>query len=427
MQASFLVRRPIVSGTLALSALLIMPVVFVTTANASTLTTLSTFLSQLESKHPRLKASQAEIEATQARTRAASRPLYNPEIELDGERVGFKQNNVNTITIGINQTIDWHDKRAARKNIATVGQQLTRYEQAAVRQEVISRIFSALADYQIQREVIQSYNKRLSLTQQVLDQATQLYQAGEISKLDLEQVRLSKAQTQLSLNQAKTILATYSQTLSATAAETREIWPALPYSPPRLGTKKINYEQILTNLPMLKAQTTQVAQARSIMRLRVREQKSDPTIGLRAGGENGDNSDKVIGFTLSIPLNIRNNYQAEVGEASANIRRAESMLENTKQRLRSQLQSTAQSYQLTYSGWKSWQKVAGNSLKQQSQLLMRLWKAGELSTSDYLLQLKQIKAAELNHIELKGNVWKAWFNWLATSNQFKQWLNGQFK
>jgi cobalt-zinc-cadmium efflux system outer membrane protein len=116
-----------------------------------------------------------------------------------------------------------------------------------------------------------------------------------------------------------------------------------------------------------------------------------------------------------------------VGEASANIRRAESMLENTKQQLRSQLQSTAQSYQLTYSGWKSWQKVAGNSLKQQSQLLMRLWKAGELSTSDYLLQLKQIKAAELNHIELKGNVWKAWFNWLATSNQFKQWLNGQFK
>ncbi len=427
MQASFLARRSFVSSTLALSTLLIMPVVFVTTANATTLTTLSSFLNQLESKHPRLKASQAEIKATQARMRAASRPLYNPEIELDSERVGFNQYNVDTITVGINQTIDWHDKRSARKNIATVEQQLTRYEQDAVRQDVTSGIFSALADYQIQREVIQSHNKRLSLVQQVLDQATLLYQAGDISKLDLEQIRLSEAQTQLTLNQAKTILATYSQTLSASAGEVRKVWPALPYAPPHLGMKKTNYEQILTNLPMLKAQAIQVSQARSIMRLRVREQKSDPTIGLRAGGEYGDNSDTIIGFTLSIPLNIRNTYRAEVDEARANIKRAESMLENTKQQLRSQLQSAAQSYQLTYSSWKSWQNVASNSLKQQSQLLMRLWKAGELSTSDYLLQLKQIKAAELNHIELKGNVWKAWFNWLATSNQFKKWLNGQLK
>jgi cobalt-zinc-cadmium efflux system outer membrane protein len=427
MQASFLARRSIVSGTLALSALLIVPVVFVKTANATPLTTLSAFLNQLESKHPRLKASQAKIEATQASTRAASRPLYNPEIELDSERVGFNQNHINTITLGINQTIDWHDKRTARKNIATVAQQLTRYEQEAVRQNVTSGIFLALADYQIQQELIQSHSKRLSLVQQVLDQATLLYQAGEISKLDLEQVRLSKAQTQLMLNQAKTILATYFQALSASAGESRKIWPALPNVPPYLGIEKISYKQILMNLPMLKAQATQVAQARSIMRLRVREQKSDPTIGLRAGGENGDNSDAIIGFTLSIPLNIRNTYRAEVDESRANIKHAESMLENSKQQLRSQLQSAAQSYQLTYSSWKSWRSVADNSLKQQGQLLMRLWKAGELSTSDYLLQLKQIKAAELNHIELKGNVWKAWFNWLATSNQFKQWLNGQLK
>ena len=167
-----------------------------------------------------------------------------------------------------------------------------------------------------------------------------------------------------------------------------------------------------------------VAQARSIMRLRVREQKPDPTIGLRAGGED---SDKVIGFTLSIPLNVRNNYRAEVDEARANIRRTESNLENSKHLTKTRLQSAAQTYQLTYAGWKSWQKIAGSSLQQQSNLLLRLWRLGELSTSDYLVQLNQIKEAELNNVELKGSIWKAWFNWLATSNQFKQWLNGQIK
>jgi cobalt-zinc-cadmium efflux system outer membrane protein len=385
---------------------------------------LSSFLTQIESKHPQLKVSQAEREAAKARSRAASSPLYNPEIEIDGERVGFNKNKVDTVILGVNQTIDWYDKRSARENIAVVGQQVTNFEQEIVSQQLIADIFSTLADYQLQREIIQAHTKRSVLAKQVLDQATRFYQAGEISKLDLEQIRLSQTQTQLTLNQAKAALAAKFLALSAISGGPRKAWPSLPYAPLDLQPAKLNYDQILINLPAFKAEMSRVSRARSIMRLRVREQKSDPTIGLRAGGED---SDKVIGFTLSIPLNVRNNYQAEVDEARANIRRAESIVENSKHQLRSRLQSAAQTYHLTYSAWKSWQKIAGSSLRKQSQLLMRLWKAGELSTSDYLVQLNQIKEAELNNIELKGNTWKAWFNWLAISNQFKQWLNGQTK
>ncbi len=431
MQPPILIRDSIACSVLVLSSFFMTPYVFAAPVKASaqipqtsTLKSLSSFLNQLERKHPQLKASQAEIDAAKARTRAASRPLYNPEIELDSERVGFNNNNIDTTTVGINQTIDWHNKRAARKNIATVGQQVTEYEQQSVRQQLIADIFSALADYQIQREIIQSHHKRLSLSKQVLTQATRLYKAGDISKLELEQIRLSSTQTQLTLDRAKTALAGKTQALSAISGEARKGWPSLPYTPPNLQPNKINYEQILANLPELKAETMRVAQARSIMRLRVREQKPDPTIGLRAGGED---SDKVIGLTLSIPLNVRNNYRAEVDEARANIRRAESNLENSKHLTKTRLQSAAQTYQLTYLGWKSWQKIAGSSLQQQSNLLLRLWRLGELSTSDYLVQLNQIKEAELNNVELKGSIWKAWFNWLATSNQFKQWLNGQIK
>jgi cobalt-zinc-cadmium efflux system outer membrane protein len=350
--------------------------------------------------------------------------LYNPEIEFDAERTEFNSNNVDIATVGINQTLDWHDKRSARKNIATVEQQAINYEAAATRQQLLANILSALADYQVQREVIQAHSKRLSLTQQVFSQATRLYNAGDISKLDLEQIRLNQTQTQLTLDRAKTALASKAHALAAIAGVQRKSWPSLPYAPPAIRLAKLNYQHLLNNLPSLKAAATRVAVARNTMRLRVREQKADPTIGLKGGAEN---SEAVIGFTVSIPLNIRNNFQAEVDEAKANLRQRESLLANTKHQLKTRLQAAAQTYQLTYSGWKSWQNIAGNSLQKQSQLLLRLWKAGELSTSDYFVQLNQIREAELNNVELKGNIWKSWFNWLATSNQLKQWLNGRIK
>lgn len=422
MQSTRLLRRVTISGVLVLLPLLITSVTFAEPTHTTTLKTLFTFLSELERKHPLLQVSQAELEAATARTQAASQPLYNPEIELDAERVGLNRNKVDTATLGINQTIDWHDKRSARKNIATVEQQVTKHESEAARQQLIADIFSALADYQVQREIIQAHGKRLSLAKQVLTQAKQLHKAGDISKLDLEQIRLHQTQAQLTLDRSTTLLRANVQALVAIAGVERKSWPSLPYAPPAIQPTKLNYEQILGNLPTLRAEATRVAAARSTMRLRVREQKPDPTIGLRAGGED---SDKVVGLTLSIPLNVRNNFRAEVEEAKANVRRAEGTLENSRHQLRTRLQSAAQTYQLTYSGWQSWQKVAGSSLQKQSQLLLRLWNAGELSTSDYLVQLNQIREAELNHVELKGNVWKAWFNWLATSNQFKQWLNGR--
>lgn len=424
MQSTRLLHRVTIGGLLVFSPLLMSSVAFAKPAHATTLKTLSTFLTQLERKHPLLQASQAELESATARTQAASQPLYNPEIELDAERVGFNRNRSETVTLGVNQTIDWHNKRFARKNIATIEQQLSQHDQAETRQQLVAELFSGLAEYHAQREILQANSKRLSLVRQLLNLATRLYKAGDISKLDLEQIRLNLSKSQLTVNQAKTQLAASQQRLIRKAGESRKSWPTLPYAPPSIQADRLNYEKIVSGLPAYKADATRVAIERGKLKLRVREQKPDPTIGIRAGGED---SDKLIGLTISIPLNTRNNFQAEVDEARSNVRRAEHVLENSKYQFTSRLKLAAQTYQLTYSSWKSWQHVAGKSLKNQSSLLQRLWKAGELSTSEYLLQLDQIREAEMNNVELKGNVWKAWFNWLAVSNQFNEWLAGRYK
>ncbi len=53
----------------------------------------------------------------------------------------------------------------------------------------------------------------------------------------------------------------------------------------------------------------------------------------------------------------------------------------------------------------------------------RLWQAGELNTTDYLVQLKQALDTEVSATEQRGRMWRAWADWLAASGQADQWLN----
>ena len=69
---------------------------------------LVTLVEQVLSNHPQVQAARAALEAARARTRAAGKPLFNPELELDAEHAVDQ-----TTFLGLSQTIDWADKRSA--------------------------------------------------------------------------------------------------------------------------------------------------------------------------------------------------------------------------------------------------------------------------------------------------------------------------
>ena len=52
----------------------------------------------------------------------------------------------------------------------------------------------------------------------------------------------------------------------------------------------------------------------------------------------------------------------------------------------------------------------------------RLWRAGELSTADYLLQLKQTLDTALAGAELEGRLWRRSTDYLAATGQLESWL-----
>src|SRR3990167_4576240 len=94
-------------------------------------TQLNAFIHQVLQSNPAIQAAQANVEATRARQRAAAKPLYNPE--LTGQAQTALEN---TYTLGVNQTVDWADKRAARAQVGSADVQVAKAQLASLRQQL---------------------------------------------------------------------------------------------------------------------------------------------------------------------------------------------------------------------------------------------------------------------------------------------------
>ncbi|ALP53669.1 hypothetical protein Tel_11275 [Candidatus Tenderia electrophaga] len=364
--------------------------------------------------NPRVLAARSALDAATARETAADQPLYNPDLDIDYEDTGDV-----TKTLGLSQTIDWADKREARTRVAALERERVVAELAGVRQALATELLDALADYHTASELTALAEQRRTLMQRFLALSEQRRQAGDLGQVELDLARLAATEANLQRVRLVGLQAQAEQALMAVADAGSEGWPVLPEIPSasRLDTK--NIDDLLEQLPALRVIRTQFATARADVELSRRERRADPTIGVRGGR---DASDNLIGLTLSIPLFVRNNFSAEVEAASADAIQIEQSAQDSYRHSRARLVSAAQRFELSRQAWDDWLQTGQTSLESQTQLLERLWQAGELSTSDYLVQLKQTLDTRTAAAELRGSLWQAWFEWLAASGKTESWL-----
>lgn len=372
-------------------------------------------------QNPGVQAARAAMQAAEARMRAASRPLYNPELEL-----GADQAETRTGTVGLSQTIDWADKRGARTGVAGAELDRVRAEYAAVRQQLAGELLAALGRYHTAADIQRLAQQRQELMRRFLNLAEQRRRAGDINRVELDLARLAHIQATLQLSRAASDMVEAEQSLAAITGGVRRMWPALPADLPALQT--IDADALLTNLPALRAQQARVGVARSTVTLRSRERRADPTIGVHAGQErafrNGNGATyNVARLTLSVPLFVRNNFRAEVAAAGADLTQADQLLQDDYRRARARLLSATDRYRLSRSAWTVWQGSGQASLGSQVKLLERIWQAGEMSTADYLVQINQTLDTRRNALSVRGRLWTAWADWLVASGQAESGLD----
>lgn len=155
-----------------------------------------------------------------------------------------------------------------------------------------------------------------------------------------------------------------------------------------------------------------------------RNRLGDPVVGVSSGRLRlpGGVSDTVVGVTLSVPLNVRNTYRAEVVAAQAEADAARADADQLRLVLASNQTRAVESYAAARAAWQTWQDNRGTDVERRASLLERSWREGELSTTDYLLQLNQTLDTQQAGVALQAQVWKTYVDYLDAAGQLERWV-----
>ena len=375
---------------------------------------LARFVQDVVDANPRVQAARATLEASSAYRDAASRPLYNPELSLEAENA-----DADTRALGISQTIDWGGKRNARNAVAESDRLVVEAEYLATRWDVTVELLNGLALHQTGIERNKLAESRAQLMDNFVALAERRFDAGDLSRVEFDLARLSGTDARIRRATAASALAEARQAVrNVTPQSPAAQWPALPTSPPGVPSNA-HAQSLVLGLPEVLAARRRVESTDALVELRRRERRPDATVSLAGGEEDGET---LIGLSLSIPFFIRNRYNHEVRAALAERSQAQQIADDVLQRAHARLIGAAERYELSRGAWEDWELTGQVSLTRRTGQLQRLWEAGELSTTDYLVQLTATLDVQESALDLRHALWRAWFEWLGASGQVDAWF-----
>jgi cobalt-zinc-cadmium efflux system outer membrane protein len=112
--------------------------------------------------------------------------------------------------------------------------------------------------------------------------------------------------------------------------------------------------------------------------------------------------------------------QAEADASAANVRSRQLMTQA------SVLEAQAR-YDALLAAANAFRMGRAAAFEDRTTLLEKLWRAGEIGTSDYLVQLKQSLDTALSGLELESQAWQAWFDYLSAIGRLNDWIEGRTK
>ena len=369
-------------------------------------------------RHPTYRATEAQLAAARARLDAAGQPLYNPEVELASDDEGPER----TTTAGLSLTLDLSGKRRVRRDAASARVDQATAEARLHRRDFAKQWFTGWAELQTANARVRTGERRLTLMTRFVDLAQKQFSADDISGLERDLALLARDEAQAEQSQ-----------LMAEQAEAQARFRAVGGSPELLANLTLPTgtlppptaaDSSIEQLPdWLVAQAAAVAAEREVTVAR-RNRIADPTLGAYGGRKRfdmGGPSDNVVGVSIRVPLFVRNSYRAEVVAAQADADVAAADRDRVRIELEADRQRAIDTYAATQSSWTRWQASRGTDVERRTTLLERLWREGELSTSDYLQQLTQTLDTQLAGAELEARLWRSYADYLAATGQLERW------
>ncbi|HAT63919.1 MAG TPA: hypothetical protein DCS66_04860 [Flavobacteriaceae bacterium] len=407
------------SSSLSVRALLAL-VIFCACPLLSQASSMKEFISYVSRTNPAILSAQSEVAKADANYAQSRRPIYNPSLDVDAERVN-QESFEDTYTAGINQTVDLFNKRGANAAVGQHGLAEAKANLLAEQLNVTTQALKALAKYRTAQSVVNLAKQRTQLLAEFKKQNVRKFKSGDIAQDALDQASLAYAHAISQQADEEIILMNAYQNLIAITHTSPNTWPIMPDKlPTPLRISIAKQEEWLRKLPVIEIYGAKVATAKAVIRVAQAETKPDPTIGFRGGTEDNE---LLIGGSLSIPLFVRNNFEDQVHAANHQAIAVEQEQMNIYRQNKARLQGDLSKYNTLYNAAGQWSQASKHSLDGGIDLLNRLWSAGELNTTDYLVQLKQRIDSQISGVELTGKTWQMWFSVMEASGQLKTWID----
>jgi len=259
---------------------------------------LAAFVRNVVDTNPTVNAARAALDASAAYEAAASRPLYNPELELEAEDADSE-----TRALGLSQTLDWGGKRRARLAVAEAERRSAMAEYTAVRWQVSVDLLAALANYQTETERNALADDRVRAMQEFAAISRRRFDTGDIGQIELNLAVLALVQARIQQVTAATSVAEFRQSVTNLVSNSPENhWPKISDELPAVAASADGAQELVMALPHVRAAQLLSEAARARVTLRERERRVDPTLTLRGGKED---SETLISVNLTIPLPVR--------------------------------------------------------------------------------------------------------------------------
>jgi cobalt-zinc-cadmium efflux system outer membrane protein len=124
---------------------------------------------------------------------------------------------------------------------------------------------------------------------------------------------------------------------------------------------------------------------------------------------------------------VLNSGRADVDAAWADADAAAAGVRARERSLQAAQEEVAERYSALRDAATAFRNGRAAAFEERTALLEKLWRAGELSTSDYFVQLKQSLDTALSGVELESQTWQAWFDYLTAAGRLTDWIDGGAK
>lgn len=367
---------------------------------------------------PEVQAARADVEAANARLRAAAQPVYNPSLSLEAENA-----DVDRRTAGLSLPLDLSGKRRARTSQAEAEQRSREASYELLRRDIASRWLKAWSSAALAARQRELGEHRVSLMRRFDALAAERLAVGDISspERDLAALALSESQIQQASLVGNEAMAR--ATLEGIAGDAVTA-PPLPVGLPPASASIV--PTALDDQPELLKLRADEAGAQAGIAVARAARLPDPIVSLTGGRVNtGARTDQVIGVSVSMPLPVFNSGRAEIDAAIAEAGAAAATLRARQLVTRASLRETQSRYDALLAAGQAFRAGRAAAFEDRAALLEKLWRAGEISTSDYLVQLKQSLDTALSALALESQAWQAWLDYLAAADRLTDWLDGR--